>query len=716
MADNAVASTSKDGAFAEPAAPTKKPRPKPKKKLPTGSIDGVPSAPPSDFAPAATTVPKTAITTAPSELIPEFLLPEIPLTIADRAKSRARNAKAKPIVQDIIDIPSDEDEQLLRLSPHRPKQKAVRGAKSRPIPNPPPPSSHPSQESLVTPTSDFQPAPAVSSQLPPSDPPSSTLPLPISTPESAKKRRQVPDADDESPPKKRKHQRVVTDDDDNDDSRTHAPPPRGMATFDPPPPNFFASSSSSLPPPPAPVVRGEPGKKKTVKRKQAADDPPPPEAVDSDPLKVGKSRPKPKKRSGVHPEPNEVGRTSSIPTTTSRSRSNAEAPVYKSAEIVDDSDEDGGSLVLPPPPRIPHSESPLSDLPETTGSDPSKPITPSTSRKRLVPEVVITTVPRKRTSSLIREVEKRGTVDKDGADESPKGKKRQKQAGEDYFVGLDEVEVVPKEGPKGMRKAPPKGKGRKKPQTKEPIDDEEFQEPLADDPADGAAGMSGKAKSKVKTKVTTKTKTARPNKSRILDSDNEATADAAIDETVTLAQDTRVSLGFVVSSPTISMCGLQEDQENTLPSPEPAKSKPNPPVTPSSVSRKTPAPSSASSFARLNYGHSLASEEKPMSMAEIIRKANSNTGTPAGIKPHSSLMKGSRSALKRIAPLHARRKTPPPLPPKPPPPKKTKKQLDLEEKWEEELEETIEGWAALSSQEREVLRKQKRDMEMGYED
>ena len=105
-----------------------------------------------------------------------------------------------------------------------------------------------------------------------------------------------------------------------------------------------------------------------------------------------------------------------------------------------------------------------------------------------------------------------------------------------------------------------------------------------------------------------------------------------------------------------------------------------------------------------------------MSMAEIIRKANSNTGTPTGIKPHSSLMKGSRSALKRIAPLHARRKTPPPLPPKPPPPKKTKKQLDLEEKWEEELEETIEGWAALSSQEREVLRKQKRDMEMGYED
>ena len=102
-----------------------------------------------------------------------------------------------------------------------------------------------------------------------------------------------------------------------------------------------------------------------------------------------------------------------------------------------------------------------------------------------------------------------------------------------------------------------------------------------------------------------------------------------------------------------------------------------------------------------------------MTMAEIIKKANSATGTPTAIRSHS---KGSRSALRKIAPLHSRRKTPPPLPPKPPPPKKTKKQLDLEEKWEEELEETIEGWAALSSQERELLRKQKRDMEMGYED
>ena len=551
----------------------------------------------------------------------------------------------------------------------------------------------------------------------------------------------MPGADDldESPlnpSKKRKHRRVVTDDEDN---RVDAPPPRGIATLDPPPPNFFASSSSSLPPPPAPVVRGESGKKKPVKRKQASDDAPPPEVAGSDPPKVGKSRPKPKKKSGVRPEPNEAGESLPISAFTSRLRSNAKAPVYKSSEIVDDSDEEGGSLVLPPPSHLLGSESPLSDLPETTGSGPSKPITPSTSRKRLVPEVVITTVPRKRTSSLIREVEERDSVDKDGMNGSPKGKKRQRQAvEEDYFVGLDdEDEAVLKKGSKGRKKAPPKRKGRTKPQPKELMNDGEFQE----DPADDDAGTNKKkTKSKVKTKATTKAKATRSNKSRIVGSDDEAMGDTtARDPEVVLVdseqvagpstaqqgvggdetpppQDARVSLGFVVGSLVVSRRDLQEDQENTPPPLVPPKSKPNPTVTPSSVSRTIPAPSSASSFARLNYGHSLASEEKPMSMAEIIRKANSAAGTPTRIRPHSSLMKGSRSALKKIAPLHARRKTPPPLPPKPPPPKKTKKQLDLEEKWEEELEETIEGWGALSSQERELLRKQKRDMEMGYED
>jgi len=740
MAGNAVASTSRGEALAEPAAVTKKPRPKPRKKPPTGSIDAAPSAPPSDYVPTTTAIPRISVTTALPETIPpvELRPQDMSLTIADRAKSRVRNAKSKLVAQDIIDIPSDEDERLLRLSPHRPKQKDVREAKGRHIPNPLPPSIHPSQESLVTPTSDFQPAPAVSSQLPPSDPPSSTLPLPTSTPESAKKRRQVANTDDAdksplNPSKKRKRQHVIVDDEDNE---AHLPPPRAVA-IDQPPPNFFASSSSSLPPPPAPVIQGEPRKKKPVKRKQPTGDVSPPEVVDSEPPREKKGRPKPKRKSGVHPEPGEAGKPSSVSASASRPRPNAKDPTYKSAEIVDDSDEEAGSLVLPPQPRRPNSQSPLSDLSDQTGSGSPKSITPSSSRKRLIPEVVITTVPRKRNSSpLNREVEERGGVDKDGFNGSPKGKKRQKKATDDYFDGIDgEAEAVPKKVSKGKGKAPPKGRGRAKPRPKEVVDDEEFEE----DPADDATGTGRKAKSKAKAKVTTKTKSTRSGKSRIVDSDDEVAVDATAkdsesvlvdseqvgdssmaqqnakgDETPPL--DARVSSNVVISSEIILMRYFQGDQENTPPPPKPVKSKSNPTVTPSSVSRKTPTPSSAYSFTRLNYGHSLASEEKSMSMAEIIRRANSAGGTPSRIKSYSSFMKGSRSVLKKIAPLHTRRKTPPPLPPKPPPPKKTKKQLELEEKWEEELEETIEGWAALSSQEREVLRKQKRDMEMGYED
>ena len=452
------------------------------------------------------------------------------------------------------------------------------------------------------------------------------------------------------------------------------------------------------------MVRREPGKKSPAKQKQVA---PPPEAVGSDPPKGKKGRPKPKKKS------------------------NAKDPVPKSAEIIDDSDEEGGTLALPPPLRPFRSESPLSDLPEP---GPSKPVTPSSVRKRLVPEVVITTVPRKRTSSpFVREVDVEGGIDGDGVNGSPRGKKRQKKAVEedDFSSFDDEVEVAPKKGSKGKGKAPLKAKGRKKPQPKEAVNDKEADEDFAND----ATGTSRKAMSKGKTKATTKTKSARSAKSRVVDSDDEVTVDTNTRDSGVLLvdeaggpsmvqqkakgdetpppQDARVSSNVAIGSSVVSSCNLQEDQENTPPPPKPAKSKSNPAITPS---RKTPAPSSASSFVRLNYGHSLTNEEKPMTMDQIIRKANSATGTPSGTKSYSPFMKASRSVLKKIAPLHARRKTPPPLPPKPPPPKKTKKQLELEEKWEEELEETIEGWAALSSQERELLRRQKRDMEMGYED
>ncbi len=89
-------------------------------------------------------------------------------------------------------------------------------------------------------------------------------------------------------------------------------------------------------------------------------------------------------------------------------------------------------------------------------------------------------------------------------------------------------------------------------------------------------------------------------------------------------------------------------------------------------------------------------------MRELIRRAASHPSAPfsASSSPIASpLAKTTKSALRRIAPLHATRRTPPPPPPRPPPPKKSKKMLQLEEKWEMELEDEVEGWWALTDEE-----------------
>jgi hypothetical protein len=80
----------------------------------------------------------------------------------------------------------------------------------------------------------------------------------------------------------------------------------------------------------------------------------------------------------------------------------------------------------------------------------------------------------------------------------------------------------------------------------------------------------------------------------------------------------------------------------------------------------------------------------------------------------------SRRTLSRIAPLHLNRKTPPPSAPPPPVKKKTKKELEREEKWEEELVESVGGievWVSMEDSERKEMRRGKIDMEMGgYDD
>jgi hypothetical protein len=110
-------------------------------------------------------------------------------------------------------------------------------------------------------------------------------------------------------------------------------------------------------------------------------------------------------------------------------------------------------------------------------------------------------------------------------------------------------------------------------------------------------------------------------------------------------------------------------------------------------------------------------------MGELIRRANSHPSSPfAGIRAaatktaYSPYAKSSRSSLSRIAPLHPNRRTPPPPLPPPPPRKKSKKELELEEKWEEELSESVEGWACMADEERAAMRRAKRNQEMGYED
>lgn len=125
-------------------------------------------------------------------------------------------------------------------------------------------------------------------------------------------------------------------------------------------------------------------------------------------------------------------------------------------------------------------------------------------------------------------------------------------------------------------------------------------------------------------------------------------------------------------------------------------------------------------------------------MSELIRRANSVPGSPFAT-PHPStpaapgssrvktlarpaplvyspLLKSSRSMLSRIASLHPNRRTPPPPPPPPPPRKKTKKELELEEKWEEEMVESVggmEAWAVLGDEERREIRKAKWARELG---
>lgn len=134
-----------------------------------------------------------------------------------------------------------------------------------------------------------------------------------------------------------------------------------------------------------------------------------------------------------------------------------------------------------------------------------------------------------------------------------------------------------------------------------------------------------------------------------------------------------------------------------------------------------------SKYPSLVSRYTIAPKNRTSGMTELIRRASSygNSplaapaahGSPLTRPVYSPLLKSSRRSLSRIAPLHPNRKTPPPPLPPLPPKKKTKKELELEEKWEEEVIEDIGGineWLALSEGEKNNLKRSKRDREMGF--
>ncbi|TFK33204.1 hypothetical protein BDQ12DRAFT_691404 [Crucibulum laeve] len=169
-------------------------------------------------------------------------------------------------------------------------------------------------------------------------------------------------------------------------------------------------------------------------------------------------------------------------------------------------------------------------------------------------------------------------------------------------------------------------------------------------------------------------------------------------------------------------------KENIEPSPKASSSKaPNPAET-----TVKPTPAKESLFPSLSSRYTHAPKVKSTPMSELIRRVNSLPGSPfvspASRGPsalskrslthtaYSSYAKASKSALSRIAPLHPNRRTPPPPLPPPPPRKKTKKELEMEEKWEEELVESVGGiteWACMTDAERKEMRRIKREREMG---
>ncbi|KAH9481743.1 hypothetical protein JR316_0006270 [Psilocybe cubensis] len=747
------------------------------------------------------------------------------INIADRAKMRQRSQKQA--VSDVIELTSDEDDELI-WKPSTSKEKkaksstkskskkkevvpqkagtstdtdAVSAPKTKPRPRPRPIPKQPRYGEADTSSSFVPDIPIATpsmhtaqliSSLPPSDPPQHTEPEP-----------QYPGITTLQPssPNSLFNEGVsIRNTDMEVDELASDVPYRNNANyFDddyisprkmPPPPTFFAGSSSSsmgggkgdepitflvpqqdivdltmLPPTIAPAVqKKEPKPKKPKKKKEAEHDydydfvsAPLPildeddQDEDFDPTgdgnakkkkkgkgkEKGKEKEKPAKKSKAKSKASddstspgsggaqvEVVITSKPPKSKGKGKAaineedkemRTEPPLdggnkesFKSREFIEDSDEDDpirlvGSVPNPPSPLVP-----------ITPAGPSRTIVKDTksptSLKIRLPGTSSSRTPAQDLDS--------DTEMKEAIPSKSKGNKKRKTVvdsdeEEDFYV--EEKETPAKEATSASKKRKVDGSERKeKSKSKSKNKGKGKQVVLSDEEKDMM--LAEELEKPIEQK---KSKEGSPGK------------DTVDDEEANPFQDNHSNDSPPLKSTPEEV--VKGGKENTAPS----TSRPQPQSAFVTPRPSRPIPVNRDGTTPLYARYEIAPRRSSLPMSELIRRANSMPGSPfptphptsasaSKLKPliartptstaYSPYLKSSRSLLSKIAPLHPNRRTPPPPPPPPPPRKKSKKEIEMEEKWEEEMIEELGGmeeWAALTDAERREMRKVKWAREQG---
>ncbi|KIK09999.1 hypothetical protein K443DRAFT_118090 [Laccaria amethystina LaAM-08-1] len=768
---SAILPQSNTASTSEISIPKSRPKPRPIKKKKDG---GTTSSNTENFVPAFHINPMTG----KPDYLAAFQPDHLPMTssIADRAKTRQRakpaslNTTSKFRGDDVIELSDsdddDFDELVLRPSTSKNKSKKSKSKPSEPTtsatttkPKPRPiakrtaPAPIPDSTPQPTNPSPARPIPIpfrlLPSQLPPSDPSVPTSQPPIEVLQNPP----TTDFDDpltptSSPcslfsPKKGVDE---LDESDHGESFVHVDKGNGKTLMLPPamaqpPPTFFAGSSPPLPvpetipsrekpleqdvvdltdlPPTVPVEKPKPKKPRKKKEEVGSGDG---MDMDFDPnnsegkkKKKGKTKAKGKEKTSPGTGQVEVTITVPPPKTKGKGRGKGkekEKEVFKSKEFVNDSeDEDEGVLggaipttssinILPPPA--------IGSPPPAIGSPPAAPAlvpgSPGLGKKRKSNTVDEEEVEEVGSPKKKQKGKGRGKKEKSGAalgeegvarghEGGARGKKGPAQRGEDVALGEEDASLVDEEIHVGRKKKPKSAKGKGKmvvlsDQEEDEVraDDKQIEDEEEDCPVANRRGKEN-ARKKGKGKGT-------------LDEDE----DQDMAPPKQGHDDDRGGTKYV-------------SQENVEPV---SKIIPQPIATPK-----------PSLFPSLASRYTIAPRVKSTPMSELIRRVNSVPGSPfpsphprvssssssaAGPTCYSPYLKSSRSMLSRIAPLHPNRRTPPPPLPPPPPRKKTKKELEREEKWEEEMVESVGGineWACLTDAERREMRRVKWEREMG---